>query len=298
MNAENDRLMVHHASGKHSDLLETHELRMAEGITGWVAVHKQHLMNVSPAPDFLQLEKLHFAYRSCLVIPLSLSESIVGVISLYSEQPEGYNADQLRFMEGISNHAATAIRNAIIYEETQEEAYTDLLTGLPNLRYFTDFIKSELKRSSRQNEPLTLRMMDLESFKEVNDKFGRKIGDLILVEIAHILRDQLRKSDACVRYAGDEFIAILPGVEKEQAEHAIKRLQKTLDEHRIRVDEKHLIQVGISIGAASFPRDGRDSDLLLAVADRAMYRDKFARTEARKQSSNIIPFEKGLNKPS
>ena len=298
MNSENDRLMVHHGSGKYSDLLERHELRMAEGITGWVAVHKEHLMNVSPAPDFVQSERLHFAYRSCLVTPLSLDENIVGVISLYSEEPDNYTADHLRFMEGLSDHAATAIRNAIIYEETQEEAYTDLLTGLPNLRYFTNFMKSELERSSRLEEPLTLLMMDLESFKQVNDRFGHKIGDQILMEIAHILRDQLRESDTCIRYAGDEFIAILPGVKKEQAKHAIERLQKTLDEHRLRVDEKNLVQVGISIGAASFPKDGRDADLLLAVADRAMYRDKFARSEVKNQSGNIISFEKGLKKPS
>ncbi len=298
MNSENDRLMVHHGSGKHSDLLERHELRMAEGITGWVAVHKEHLMNVSPAPDFVQSERLHFAYRSCLVTPLSLDENIVGVISLYSEEPDNYNADHLRFMEGLSDHAATAIRNAIIYEETQEEAYTDLLTGLPNLRYFTDFMKSELERSSRLEEPFTLLMMDLESFKQVNDRFGHKIGDQILMEIAHILRDQLRESDTCIRYAGDEFIAILPGVKKEQAKHAIERLQKTLDEQRLRVDEKNLVQVGISIGAASFSKDGRDADLLLAVADRAMYRDKFARSEVKNQSGNIISFEKGLKKPS
>ena len=78
----------------------------------------------------------------------------------------------------------------------------------------------------------------------------------------------------------------------------IKRLQKYLDEHRIRVDEKNLVQVGISIGAASFPKDGRDPDMLLTVADRAMYRDKFARSEEKKESGNIVSFEKGLKKPS
>ena len=122
---------------------------MGDGITGWVTAHKQYLMNVSPAPDFMDSEILSTAYRSCLVMPLSLNNSIVGVISLYSDQPENYSHDHLRFMETIADHAAPAIRTAIIYEQTQEHAHTDELTGLPNLRYFNSLIYRELKRSCR-----------------------------------------------------------------------------------------------------------------------------------------------------
>ena len=243
-------------------------------------------------------EVLHTAYRTCLLMPLTLSQSIVGVISLYSAQSQAYNQDHLRFMETIADHAATAIRNAIIYEETQEDAYTDILTGLPNLRYFNVYMEQELKRTRRLDQNITLLMMDLEYFKEVNDRFGHKIGNRILLEISHVVRDQLRNTDICVRYAGDEFIAIMPGTTKKQARHAMQRIQKTLDNYKIWIDERNSVQVGISIGASTFPDDGRDPDLLLAVADQAMYRNKFSRRKPRRGTGNVVDFKTSTEKPS
>ncbi len=295
---QDGKLVPYHTSGMYADLLREVELGVGDGITGWVTAHKQYLMNVSPAPDFMDSEILSTAYRSCLVMPLSLNNSIVGVISLYSDQPENYSQDHLRFMETIADHAATAIRNAIIYEETQEDAHTDELTGLPNLRYFNSFIERELKHSGRAGQPLSLLMMDLERFKEVNDQFGHKIGNRILIEIAHFLRDQLRESDTCIRYAGDEFIAVLPRAGKEQAQHAILRIQEALDDYKIMVDEDSFVQIGISIGAASFPENGRQADLLLVVADQAMYQNKFRRRKAKKYPAGVIRFDKGAEKSS
>jgi diguanylate cyclase (GGDEF)-like protein/putative nucleotidyltransferase with HDIG domain len=292
------KLVPYHTSGLHANLLREVELRIGDGITGWVTAHKQYLINVSPAPDFMDSKILSIAYRSCMVIPLSLNDSIVGVISLYSDQPEDYSQDHLRFMETIADHAATAIRNAIIYEETQEDAYTDEMTGLYNLRYFNTFIERELKRFGRTGEPLTLLMMDLEYFKDVNDRFGHKIGNRILIEVAHFLREQLRDSDTCIRYAGDEFIAVLPCVGKDQAQHAINRIQKGLDGHQIMIDEHSFVQVGISIGAASFPEDGRQADLLLIVADQAMYKNKFKRRQGKSYPAGVVRFDRIVEESS
>ncbi|MDA2932989.1 diguanylate cyclase [Acidobacteria bacterium AH-259-D05] len=298
LDSQNGKLVPYHTAGMHADLLQNIELAVGDGITGWVTAHKQYLINVSPAPDFMDSEILSTAYRSCLVMPLSLNDAIVGVISLYSDQPEDYNQDHLRFMETIADHAATAIRNAIVYEESQEHAYTDLLTGLPNLRFFNVFIERELKNCTRMGQPLTLLMMDLEKFKEVNDQFGHKIGNRILIEIAHFLRDQLRESDTCIRYAGDEFIAVLPRVGKEQASHAIRRIQNSLDNYQMMIDEHNSVLVGISIGAAGFPEDGRQPDLLLAVADQAMYKDKFERRKRKEYPAEVIRFDRGADKSS
>ncbi len=298
MDSQTDKVIPYHTAGLHAELLEGMELRVGDGITGWVAAHKQYLMNVSPAPDFMDFEELRSAYRTCLVMPLSLNNSIVGVISLYADQSEDYHQDHLRFMETIADHAATAIRNAIIYEETEENAYTDVLTGLPNLRYFHVVIEREIKRFSHLGQSVTLLMMDLESFKQVNDTYGHRVGDRILTDIAHLLREHLRDSDTCVRYAGDEFIAILPGVGKENAKYAIERIQKAFDAHQIMIDEHNTAQVGVSIGAATFPEDGREPDMLLVVADQAMYKNKSERTQRKQYPSEVISFEKGADKSS
>lgn len=295
LNSENDKLLPHHTSGAHSELLDSLELAFGDGVSGWVAANNKTLMNVSPAPDFMSAKLLRSEFKSCLAVPLSMDENVVGVITLYSNIPNAYHHDHLRLMEMVAHHAAAAIKNALIYEETQEDAYTDLLTGLPNSRYFNVFIEQELKRAQKFDYPVTLLMMDLEFFKPVNDTFGHQLGDRLLIQIAHILRNQMRKSDTCVRYGGDEFIGILPGVSTALAQQTILRVQQAVDDHRMMVDSENSIRVGLSIGAATFPEDARDLAELLALADRDMYRNKMARTQGKRQAGTILAFEKNAD---
>jgi diguanylate cyclase (GGDEF)-like protein len=195
-------------------------------------------------------------------------------------------------MEAVAPHSAAAINNAIIHEETREDAFTDPLTGLPNLRYFNAFIDEELKRAKRVGYPITMLMMDLERFKEVNDRYGHKKGDVVLLEAGHLLRAQLRKSDVCLRYGGDEFLGILPGVDKELARQTTKRIQAVFDDNPITYIKNESIQIGISIGVAIFPGDGLEPDLLVAIADRDMYRDKRERAGVSGRGASVISFEK------
>ena len=110
----------------------------------------------------------------------------------------------------------------------------DALTGLPNLRYFRGVLgDQELKRARRVDYPVTILMMDLDSFKGVNDNWGHRIGDRVLIEFSQVLRNQLRRSDTCIRYGGDEFVALLPGAGSELAESTIKRLQEAVGEHEV-----------------------------------------------------------------
>jgi diguanylate cyclase (GGDEF)-like protein len=139
--------------------------------------------------------------------------------------------------------------------------------------------------------PVTLLMMDLERFKRVNDKYGHTKGDLVLLTAAHLLRSQLRKSDVCSRYGGDEFLAVLPGVDKDLAEQTRRRIQTAFDERPITHIEGDPVQVGISIGFALFPEDGLEADTLIAVADRDMYEDKISRVEQADSSADVIHFE-------
>lgn len=276
--SRSDRMVPYHVAGLYADLLETLDIRIGDGVTGWVAANNQPLINVAPMPDFEDVRVLRRGFRTCLSVPLGIDESVVGVITLYSGSPTGFRPDHHRVMEAISEHAATAIKNAIIYEETQEDAFTDLLTGLPNLRYFKIFVDQEMKRASRTNYSLTLLMMDLEHFKRVNDRFGHRVGDRVLIEMAHILRNQMRKSDTCIRYGGDEFVAVLPGVSKLMAGHTVARIQEAITSHRVIIDDRSQVQMGISVGSATYPDDGRELDELMALADRLMYRNKVKRT--------------------
>ncbi|MGH9341926.1 MAG: sensor domain-containing diguanylate cyclase/phosphohydrolase [Acidobacteriota bacterium] len=292
-------IVPHHASGIYSELLDNIEIRLGEGVSGWAAANNQTLLNASPISDFMDVQLLRSEFKSCLCAPLSINQSVVGVITLYSSALNGFQSDHLRLMENIAHRAAVAINNAIIYEDTQEDAYTDILTGLPNMRYFKIFADQELKRASRSNYAVTLLQMDLDFFKQVNDEYGHKVGDRMLIEIGHVLRNQLRKSDTCIRYGGDEFVGILPGVSKQLTEHTIARIQNAVDNHHLNLDDNTTVCVGISIGSATFPSDGQDLDTVMSVADRAMYHNKVSRHgEQRKEGAPVLPFEKKRADPA
>jgi diguanylate cyclase (GGDEF)-like protein/putative nucleotidyltransferase with HDIG domain len=272
-----DFLVPQYVAGIHEDALRSVQVRVGEGVTGWVAANKHPLGNVSPTPDFAEYPSLQSAFESCLAVPLVLEENVVGVITLYSDKPDGYRDHFLRLMEMIAPQAAAAIKNALIHEEAWEDAHTDALTGLPNLRYFNSMIDDQLKQAEVSGSSVTLLMLDMERFKTVNDQWGHKKGDEVLAEVARTLRMQMRQSDTFVRYGGDEFVGVLPGVSKEQAKETIGRIQAAIDRHRFEVREDQEISIGISVGAATYPEDGLETDALLKVADQAMYFNKFQR---------------------
>jgi diguanylate cyclase (GGDEF)-like protein/putative nucleotidyltransferase with HDIG domain len=291
VNVEDDRVLPHHVTGMYHDLLEGVEIKLGEGVTGWVAANNEPLKNVVPQPDFPNVKGLSDTFASCLAVPLAIDKKVVGVITLYSDTAGNYTEEHLSLMQAIAPHSATAIKNAIIHEEAREDAYTDPLTGLPNLRYFNTFVDEELKRAERVGYPVSLLMMDLEKFKLVNDRFGHKRGDVVLLEVGNVLHGLLRKSDICLRYGGDEFVAILPGVDKELAIQTRARIQAAFDREAVMSLEKDEIRIGISVGIATFPVDGSDPDLLVAIADREMYRNKLERSEAMRGES-VLPFDR------
>jgi diguanylate cyclase (GGDEF)-like protein/putative nucleotidyltransferase with HDIG domain len=293
VNLNQNRVPLSHVVGMHADLLEQVTIRVGEGVSGWVAANNQPLTNVSPAPDFPAHPDLQNAFKTCLSVPLAIDDKVLGVITLYSTSTAGFHHDHVRLMDTIAHHAAAAVNNALMFEETQEDAYTDLLTGLPNLRYFNAFMEQELGRAARIDYPVTLLMMDLECFKDVNDKYGHRVGDRTLAEVGQVLRRQMRRSDMLVRYAGDEFLAVLPGTTREQARQTIDRIQTAVDNFRMPIRNEQFVRVGISVGAASYPEDGQETDALLSLADQNMYSNKITRANRRASSSSgILPFEK------
>jgi diguanylate cyclase (GGDEF)-like protein len=118
-------------------------------------------------------------------------------------------------------------------------------------------------------------MMDLDGFKAVNDQFGHQAGDNLLREVARVLLTQLRSSDFITRYAGDEFVAVL-NIGPEEVHELIRRIQRAVEKHEFLVDGNALY-IGLSVGWASFSRDGETLDELLLSADRSMYSDKAKR---------------------
>ena len=118
----------------------------------------------------------------------------------------------------------------MLFEQTQEDSLTDPLTGLPNTRFLFMHLTRELARAERLKAEVSLMVMDLDSFKEINDNHGHHVGDRALCEVARVLRAAIRPYDICVRYAGDEFIVVLSGCGADEAEHKRQELQKSIDD--------------------------------------------------------------------
>ena len=276
--AEGDRLRAAYVLGRNSDVLKGIEMAIGEGGTGWVGEHRQVLIGGSPLADLERpLGQEATTYRSTAIFPLLQEEGLVGALALYSEEDCAYSADELRLLEMISSHAAMAIHNALVFEMTRESALTDNLTGLPNSRYMYSFFDQERSRAERHGYPLVLMMMDLDGFKKINDTFGHHVGDEILRRVAQVARIHLRTGDTLIRYAGDEFVAVLHRATPEMILDLKERLQAAVDGFAHEVRPGRIARVGISIGHAIYGQDGMAIDELMEVADQRMYEDKFVR---------------------
>ncbi|MGH9462430.1 MAG: bifunctional diguanylate cyclase/phosphohydrolase [Vicinamibacteria bacterium] len=273
-----------HIAGHNQDAFRELSIEFGTRLAGWVAANNRMLYNVHPGPDVMLLpEQFRKAYHNSILAPLVHEERPLGTIGLYWSESERYSHDHVRLMEIVANRSSIALYNAIRFEETQEDAFTDRLTGLANSRFLYIFFEQTLSEAKRYNEPLTVIEMDLDDFKSVNDRFGHHAGDRFLKEVGRILKAQMRDSDVLVRYAGDEFIAVLPKTTMERATQFSNRLQEVVETTAIDVGIGKMLNVGISLGLASYPTDGSDLESLLMAADRNMYDQKSRRKIRRRK---------------
>jgi diguanylate cyclase (GGDEF)-like protein/putative nucleotidyltransferase with HDIG domain len=279
-----DRLHCRFATGTDGDLFEGIEVPSGQGLAGWVARNRRPLVNARPAADLeAGGSNQQTTLQSALVCPLIVGERFIGTLSVYHADASFYRDDHRRLLDRVCEQAAAVIHNSTVFEQTQEDSLTDPMTGLPNTRFMFLHLSRELARAERLNAEVSLLVLDLDDFKAINDTFGHHIGDCALREAATALRVAIRPYDICVRYAGDEFIVVLSGCGREEAERKRLELQQAVDNVELEVRPDLRIPMMISAGAAVFPHDGVSYEALLAKADSRMYRDKSQRKTARAQ---------------
>jgi diguanylate cyclase (GGDEF)-like protein len=215
--------------------------------------------------------------QAVLVAPLELQQRAIGALVFYHTDHGAYTADHRRLVARLASQAAPVIANAVVFEQAQEQSLTDLITGLPNRRYMEQQFAQELARVQRRLGHVSVLLLDMDRFKEINDEFGHQAGDRALKEVAQVLRTGLREYDVCARYAGDEFVVILRDCDQDQAARRWRELQDGIAALRFEPVPGQYVPLGISVGAATFPFDGTTADDLVASADRRMYQDKAAR---------------------
>lgn len=211
--------------------------------------------------------------RSLIAVPLKIQEKIIGILYLDDFVPRTFSPMRLHMLSILASFATMSIDNARLHVKTHLLACTDGLTGLYNHRHFLVSFEEEMARAIRYEKPLSLVMLDVDDFKRFNDTYGHPVGDKALIAVAKTLHS-LRNCDFSFRYGGEEFIAILTETDMDKALVAAERLRQGI----IINTREALVGivpegVTVSIGVASFPRDGA-GDVLIKEADDQLYRAK------------------------
>ncbi len=211
--------------------------------------------------------------RSLLMIPLVAKGRKMGAVVLGSKQPDYFMHWHMRILGTICQQAAANIENSLLHRRVENEAISDGLTQLFNHRYFQDRLKAELSRARRSNTSLSLLMADIDHFKKINDEYGHRIGDGVLQQMAEIMKRAVRSEDAVARSGGEEFAVILTGSNRKGALRMAERLRAAAEKVSFQAEESS-IKISLSVGAATYPDDARESWELIECADRALYSAK------------------------
>lgn len=267
-----DEAVCAFAAGKNTRELQGWKIRSGVGVTGTVLKSRKPVSYTKPAADFTDHDGSFAAdYKSMISLPLLADDKLLGAVSLYSTEIERYTEEHQRFLETVCLIASDAIFKSLKHAETETRALTDPMTGLPNARSLQVQFEKEAARAKRKNTSFHLLMLDLDGFKAVNDNFGHKAGDQMLKEIGRVIRDHLREYDFLARYAGDEFVAIIPETDELDINELCTRIEDGVNDFVFRVGENQFARVGISIGTAAFPKNGESLDQVIVAADKAMY---------------------------
>lgn len=264
-----DRLEAQASLGMPLTRLRQQELLAGEGVAGWVAVTGEPVTIPSlagPSPHAPEPDT-----DTALAVPIMVRNRTYAVLALYGRQEGVFHPADVDTIIQFVARAGVGIENVIRHQDAQRRSITDGLTGVWNRRYLELRAREELERSIRFSRPFSLLMIDLDNFKEVNDRFGHRSGDEVLVEVARRMTEATRELDTCARYGGDEFVLLLPETDDEGARIVADKLRRSIATRPIRVTDVGELAVTVSIGVAAFPEHGKTLGEVLQKADLALY---------------------------
>jgi len=267
-------LVPEYVNGDNYRLFTSLRIPVGQGLSGWVAQNRKPIVNGNPSvePGYLNDPTKFSTLRSALAVPLEGVAGVIGVLALYRSDRDAFTTDHLRILLAVSGKMALAIENALKYQQAENSATTDYLTGLPNARSLFLQLDRELARCKRDNSSLTVMVTDMDGFKQINDRFGHLEGNRVLRLFAQALKDSCREYDYVARMGGDEFVVVAPGLAQDAAGKKAEQMRALARHAGSEVCGEEILS--LSVGRAVYPEDGNDAEQLLAEADRRMYLEK------------------------
>jgi diguanylate cyclase (GGDEF)-like protein len=210
------------------------------------------------------------AYSRLDRYPLLAMGKAIGCLTIDSCEPNAYDVADAALVQSFANEAAIAIEKARLFQQVQQLAVTDPLTGLYNRRYFFDVGQKEFRRARRTNRPLSVIMLDVDHFKSFNDTYGHLVGDRVLTALARQCQLAVRELDVVARYGGEEFVIMLPETSLDAAYSIAERIREVLAQMTIDIGDQG-VWVSVSFGVAEADDDCPDLETLFQHADKALY---------------------------
>jgi len=260
--------------GLEESVAVTANLKVGDPIAGLIALEGKPVLveNIETDIRFLRKNRPSYKSKSFISAPIKLGDQLMGVLSVSDKDAEDddvFTELDLKVLCMIVRQVAVAMEASKLYRDLKFLTITDPLTGIYNFRYFTKTLDHEISRARRYNSPLCLLMIDVDNFKDYNDAYGHLEGDILLKELSRIFKENVRDVDVSCRYAGDEFVIVLPDTKIAEAEIVANKIRKKVGELRCKS------KINISIGIAQLPRnkDINRYDFMLKV-DSALYQAK------------------------
>lgn len=208
-----------------------------------------------------------------LSLPLAARNGrVVGVINLWRRRPASFSAKEIDLLRKIAGQLGQVLDTITVYHQTRELSITDELTKVFNRRYFNQRFEREMQRAQRYQRPLSLIMLDIDHFKIFNDTHGHLWGDAVLKQVAQALEDSLRKADILARFGGEEFVILLPEIDKAHGRQVAEKLRHAIERTPFpKAETQPLGKITASLGLASFPEDAAGVSDLIHHADQGLY---------------------------